>query len=203
MGFGCGENAGAMVVRDTALERSCRLSCFAADASLEGSLHINAEFAFVGTASIVALAGDWNDWTPCAMPLTAHNGVSEHSLFVLTTKVPVGYHEYLFIVDGVPQLSRGHPINSSASAHWRYVSGAHAGSARRARVSTALPKFSRALAHAIFGLVCGKPSLAQDSFDNVQTAKLHKVTAQCSAALPVLVLVWALVWAFTVAVALR
>ena len=47
------------------------------------------------TARRVAVVGDFNDWNPAAAPLAAEGGVWSGQL-----EVPVGRHDYAFVVDG-------------------------------------------------------------------------------------------------------
>jgi 1,4-alpha-glucan branching enzyme len=49
------------------------------------------------TAKAVFVAGTFNDWRPDATPL--HNHLPD-GRWAVTLPIPIGYHEYKFVVDG-------------------------------------------------------------------------------------------------------
>mmetsp|Transcript_464 Transcript_464/g.838 ORF Transcript_464/g.838 Transcript_464/m.838 type:complete len:188 (-) Transcript_464:399-962(-) len=80
-----------------------------------GRQEVNTEFIYgeVGSNAKVFLCGDWNDWTPVSME---YQGV-----WSKIVKIPSGYHEYCFVVNGQPVVSSAHPVASSRTVNWRTI----------------------------------------------------------------------------------
>mmetsp|Transcript_7520 Transcript_7520/g.13588 ORF Transcript_7520/g.13588 Transcript_7520/m.13588 type:complete len:238 (-) Transcript_7520:973-1686(-) len=74
-----------------------------------------------GNAHDVRVAGDWNDWSCVSLQY------SQPKLWKVVLVVPIGYHEFVYYVDGSPKVSDVHPKTADGMTNWRNIVGRNNG----------------------------------------------------------------------------
>ncbi|KAJ8906651.1 hypothetical protein NDN08_003141 [Rhodosorus marinus] len=91
------------------------------DDNTEDILLVQTEFVWPeGAARDVKLCGDWNNFLPIQMYCEGVSG-----FWSVVTPVPIGDHEFKFIVDGVWRVSKVHPLTGEGGneVNFRSVKG--------------------------------------------------------------------------------
>jgi 1,4-alpha-glucan branching enzyme len=73
---------------------------FASRYSAKGTRHHFDFFCHAPNAAQVCLVGDFNDWQPTANPMRQ----MPDGNWMVSLELSHGYHQYLFLVDGMPKL---------------------------------------------------------------------------------------------------
>jgi len=110
---------------------------------------VYAEFVYYdreGAARDVQIAGDWSEWACLALTCEAERFWK--GVFV----VPVGYHEFVFYVNGAACVSETHPKTARGNTNWRRIAGSSAASKSKQN-SDSLKSMNRTVLRSVWASV--------------------------------------------------
>lgn len=147
-----------MAVMDEAMGLASPPAAAVVSPGLSAAPSPTASMGNLSTASSVsAPLGGVDAPTDAAGLPAAAGGMADPPLFwAVVTRVPVGYVEFIFIVDGRVVVSPQHPVTHDAGANFRYIRGPSPGaSAHRHRRSSSVKGRARGAAAAVVATVSG------------------------------------------------